>query len=360
MAEGYDVAVEQVGRPSRRALLVSVALFVAMTVVGLLWAKWWPYAGKVGGLVHSAVWPGNSILDAAGDAGSAPSWRGAWTFTVSYGVAVWKALVVALLVAAAVESLVPRSWLLRVLGRGRERYRGTLVGGLLALPCMMCTCCTAPVVVSLRRGGVPTSSALAYWVGNPTLNPAVLAFLILVAPWQWALTRVLVGIVLVFGVTALVSRLAPGASVDPAEGRSEAVPDRRPTPYRFLRALLRLSVTLVPEYLIVVLALGAFRGWLFPLDGSAVSWGIAAVLVAAILGTLVVIPTAGEIPIVQGLAAAGVGAGVLGALLICLPALSLVSIVMVGRALSWRVTAAMAAGVVLCAMFAGALLQFLS
>jgi hypothetical protein len=48
----------------------------------------------------------------------------------------------------------------------------TWAGGLLSVPCMMCTCCTAPLARTLRRNGAPTSSVLAYWLGNPTLNPA--------------------------------------------------------------------------------------------------------------------------------------------------------------------------------------------
>jgi uncharacterized membrane protein YraQ (UPF0718 family) len=48
----------------------------------------------------------------------------------------------------------------------------------------------------------------------------------------------------------------------------------------------------------------------------------------------VVIPAAGEIPILLGLAAAGAGTGILGVLLITLPAISLPSMVMVVRSLS--------------------------
>jgi uncharacterized membrane protein YraQ (UPF0718 family) len=117
-----------------------------------------------------------------------------------------------------------------------------------------------------------------------------------------------------------------------------------------------LSVTLVPVYFVAVLAIGLLRGWLFPFDGSALHAGILAVLVAALLGTLIVIPTAGEIPILKGLSVLGVGGGVIGSLLITLPALSLPSIAMTTRALSWRVTASMAAAVALTGVGAGALL----
>lgn len=109
-------------------------------------------------------------------------------------------------------------------------------------------------------------------------------------------------------------------------------------------------MVLVPEYLVVVLLIGAFRGWLLPVGAQGA--GLVAVLVAAVIGTLLVIPTAGEIPILQGLALAGVAAGPVGALLVTLPAVSIPGIVMVGRALGWRATAA--TGVVMAGGLAGA------
>lgn len=85
-----------------------------------------------------------------------------------------------------------------------------------------------------------------------------------------------------------------------------------------------------------------------------------AVLVAAAVGALLVLPTGGEVPILLGLAAAGASLGVLGALLLALPALSLPSAVMVGRALGWQVTAATAVSTVAVAVLAGGLLTVLA
>jgi uncharacterized membrane protein YraQ (UPF0718 family) len=82
-------------------------------------------------------------------------------------------------------------------------------------------------------------------------------------------------------------------------------------------------------------------------------------LAAAGAGTLVVIPTAGEIPILAGLAAAGASTGVIGALLIVLPAICLPSMVMVARALGWRVTVTMAAGVSATGLVSAALFSAL-
>ncbi|HVC14407.1 MAG TPA: hypothetical protein VND62_06065 [Acidimicrobiales bacterium] len=114
-------------------------------------------------------------------------------------------------------------------------------------------------------------------------------------------------------------------------------------------------MVLVPEYFVVVVVVGALRGWLFPFGHTARSWGVLAGLVAATAGTVLVIPTAAEIPVIVGLLGLGFSPLVAGALLISLPALSLPSMVMVGRALSLRVTATMCLVVVASALAAGGL-----
>jgi uncharacterized membrane protein YraQ (UPF0718 family) len=359
--ESPAIAPELTERRGRRLEAAGLLGFAAIFALALDWAKWTPYLHKLEGIRETHVWPGHDILAKAGSAEAAPSLHGAWSFTTAYANSVWMALVAALLVSAAIEALIPRRWLLRVVSR-RTHTSASLAGGLLALPSLMCTCCTAPVAATLRRNGAPTSAVLAYWLGNPVLNPAVLAFLALVAPWQWVVTRIVAGVVLVVGMSALIARYVDAPAPRSAESPAPPCPpySLARAPLRFVRALARLSVTLLPEYVAAVFLVGLFRGWLFPLNGGAAHWGFAAVVVAAILGTLVVLPTGGEIPIVQALALAGVAAGVQGALLISLPAISLVSMAMVVRVLSLRVTLAAAASVAVVALGAGALLAVLT
>lgn len=355
----HALDVEQPHRSLWSAVLGTLG-FAAIFAAALDWAKWTPYLHKLEKIHRSRVWPGSDILAKAGAAHASPSLHGAWTFTTTYANAVWPAIVAALLISAAVETLVPRRWLIRVLGRS-SHAGGSLAGGLLALPSLMCTCCTAPVAATLRRNGAPTSSVLAYWFGNPVLNPAVLAFLAFVAPWQWVVTRIVAGAVLVFGVSTVIARVTSRDRRAPAVELAALPPFRlADAPTRYLLALARLCATLLPEYLVVVFLLGLFRGWIFPFDGSARHWGVLAVVVAAVLGTLIVLPTDGEIPIVQGLAAAGVAASAQGALLIALPAISLVSMAMVVRQLSVRVTVAAAIGVATVSIGAGLLLAVLT
>jgi uncharacterized membrane protein YraQ (UPF0718 family) len=126
-----------------------------------------------------------------------------------------------------------------------------------------------------------------------------------------------------------------------------------------VRVLVRLVVTLLPEYVLVVLLIGALRGWLFQFGTGGWSSGLLVVLAAAVIGTLMVIPTAGEIPILTGLALAGLSTGPIGALLVTLPAVSLPGMAMIGRSLGWRATALTAAVVATGGFLAAGLLTVL-
>jgi uncharacterized membrane protein YraQ (UPF0718 family) len=362
MDSSPDVAVPAPGRPGRAAVL-GVVLALVLAAAALTWSKWVPYTERAVQVATSGTWSGSDVLTAGGvRPGDPPSWHAGRTFTLAYAGAVWKALVAALLIGAAVQALVPRTWLLRLLAR-RTRLGSAAVGGLAGTPSMMCTCCTAPVAVGLRRRGVPLAGAVAYWLGNPLLSPAVLVFLLLVAPWQWAVVRAVVGTLVVVGgaalVAALVERGRTPATRLPALEEPDAEYRLGPALRRFVCALLRSTLVLVPEYLVVVMLVGAFRGWLFPLGaGTALATGVLVGL-AAVLGTLVVVPTGGEIPVLHGLALAGAATGVLGSLLVTLPAVSLPGMVMVGRALGWRATTATAGVVAVGGLLGAGLLVLL-
>ena len=88
---------------------------------------------------------------------------------------------------------------------------------------------------------------------------------------------------------------------------------------------------MIPEFVVLIFALGAARVWLFPALNPALGNSIWLLPAVAFVGTLFVIPTAGEIPIVQTLMTYGMGAGPAGALLATLPTISLPSLVMVSR-----------------------------
>jgi len=187
----------------------------------------------------------------------------------------------------------------------------------------------------LDRGGASASSALVYWLANPVLNPAALVFIGFVLGWQWAALRLVVGVALVFVVGDLAARLV---SPDWRPPGAPTRPDNTGQPLLLVwgRAFVRLAVRLIPEYVVLVFALGMVRAWFFPAMTPDIGHAIWLTTALAAAGTLFVIPTAGEVPIIQVLQQFGLGGAGAAALLITLPAVSLPSLAMLGRALPIR------------------------
>ena len=207
----------------------------------------------------------------------------------------------------------------------------------------------------MRKNGVSTGAALAFWLGNPTLNPATLVFILFALSWKWALLRLIVGLVLVFGVSALVgSRYGSKNEEIDASTLVPAEPDAlAPVVVRWFQNLGKLIIGLIPEYLVIVLALGAARAWLFPVASLAAGNSLLVIVALAIAGTIFVIPTAGEIPIVQTMLHFGLGIGPAGALLMTLGPISVPSIAMVSTVFPKQVLAATTGAVVLVGIISG-------
>ena len=308
-----------------------IALFLIIVLAGEWYVKWNPYYHKafIAAASHSI---GSSIVSGKGDAAPAVSIAAAWQYAVKYYLAVWQAVILGVVVGAAVQVLIPRDWILKVLGQ--RNASSVVAAGALSIPGMMCTCCSAPIVVGLRKQNVAVGSALAFWLGNPVLNPATIIFAGFVLGWNFALVRILFGLILVLGVGLFVNRF--GSERDVPEAAQAAVakatePDERPVWQRFFVQLGRISFSVIPVYILLVLVVGALRSWLFPAIDFAHADGLLWVLGLALAGTLFVIPTAGEVPIIQTMMHFGLGLGPAFTLLLTLPAISAPSLAMVWR-----------------------------
>ena len=124
---------------------------------------------------------------------------------------------------------------------------------------------------------------------------------------------------------------------------------------RWIKILGRMTLRLVPEYIVLVLLLGAARAWLFPHIGPDIGNAALWIIAFAVAGTLFVIPTAGEVPIIQAMLSLGMATGPAGALLMTLPPVSVPSLVMLGRSFPRKVLWLVGAAVVLFGVIAGAI-----
>jgi hypothetical protein len=329
-------------------------VFLVIAAAGLLYVKWWPYYHKAftAAQTHSI---GASIVTGKAAAAPAPSWHAAWDYAKTYFLSVWKAAVLGILLGSLIQVLLPSRWLLKALGKAD--FKSTAIAGLASIPGMMCTCCAAPMAVGLRRKKVSAGAALAFWIGNPAINPATLVFMTFVLSWKFTLLRLVFGLILTFGVSYLANRFAGDARVpseiDPDGSGQPAAVESGPLLIRWLKSAGLLSLHIVPAYIATVLVLGAFRAWLFPAIGTAASESILVIIGVALAGMLFVIPTAAEIPIIQSLMSYGMGAGPAGALLVTLPTVSLPSLLMLSRSFPARVLLFIAGSVVVLGIAGG-------
>jgi uncharacterized membrane protein YraQ (UPF0718 family) len=342
-----------VARQTHPALGWITVLLIA--VVGLFYVKWFPYYNRafVAAAHHSI---GQSILMGKEASPPAPSLQAAFDYAMAYGKAIWQAMVLGLLLGSAIQALLPVDWVAKLMGRAG--FDSVAAGGLISIPGMMCTCCAAPVVVGLRARQASPGGAIAFWFGNTILNPATLVFMGFVLGWNWTALRLALGILMVFGVGFLANWLVTPKEAAAAEAQLAELataPQTSNAFARWMQILWRMTIQLVPEYMLIVLLLGAARAWLFPHISADIGNEIGWIVALAIAGAIFVIPTAGEVPIIQAMLALGMGVGPAGALLMTLPPISAPSVAMVWRSFPPRVLAAVSAAVVAIGVFAGVL-----
>src|SRR3954466_2589946 len=95
-------------------------LLLVIAVVGLFIVKWSPYWARAFTVAGTHTL-GNPIMYGAEAAPPAASIAAALDYAQRYFLAVWQAMVLGLLLAATVQTLVPRDWLPRGLRRPRPR-----------------------------------------------------------------------------------------------------------------------------------------------------------------------------------------------------------------------------------------------
>ncbi|AHF05997.1 permease [Desulfitobacterium metallireducens] len=340
---------------NRRKVIFGALFFLLVAIIGLFYIKWNPYYAKafLAANKHSI---GESIITGKAAVAPSPSWGAAVEYTTSYFRSVWKAVILGLLLGSLVQVLIPRTWVNRFFGQ--ENFKSTALAGMAAIPSMMCTCCAAPVAVGLRKRSASAGSTMAYWLGNPVLNPATIIFMGFVLSWKFALIRIIAGLILVLGVSYWTNKMVNEkelSNISPLDlGGSEEI-DAENFFVRWIKSLWPLVLDTIPAYLVAVFVLGAVRAWLFPVISP--EWGnsLLVIIGLAITGTLFIIPTAAEIPIVQTLMSFGLGVGPGVALMMTLPAVSIPSLVIVKRVFPLKVLTLVTGSVMVVGIISGLL-----
>jgi uncharacterized membrane protein YraQ (UPF0718 family) len=132
LSEGFSIQA----RMNEKRLLpfAGTMIFTLVAIVGFAYVKWIPYHAKTF-LAQSQHFIGDSIL--SGNYTSAPpvSWNAAVDYAIAYSKAIWKALLLGLILGSGIKVLLPTQWVSTALGR--LGFKSIALGSLFAMPCMM-------------------------------------------------------------------------------------------------------------------------------------------------------------------------------------------------------------------------------
>lgn len=271
---------------------------------------------------------------------------------LNYFALVWHATFLALLWAGFGVVAVPLYFGRLISPKGASLFRSLVGGVAYAVPQPFCSCCVAPIAASMYRTGTPLATSVAFLLAAPTLNITSLILAATLLPRPFATLRILGGGLLVVLAAYLVATLAGKVpimeSVEPPRGivgflsrvfnrycalfQFEAVEKMTRTPTGVILAWVS-STWRMTKVVIPTLAVGSVvAGSVVTFIPSAFTNNVPSVLLAAALGTILMISTWTEIPVAAILAGQGL-TGPAAALLLTLPVISLPCLVIFGGAL---------------------------
>jgi uncharacterized membrane protein YraQ (UPF0718 family) len=228
--------------------------------------------------------------------------------------------------------------------RTKSRYLNTLLGTVAGMPLGVCSNCIAPIARGMYASGMSTESVLAAMFASPALNIVVLAMTFALFPLSLALMKLATVLFLIFVFVPLVSprEVAPGPfvqcviDVPMSETWGQALMAVARSYARSFWVVFRVAFPLM----ILAAVLGALAVELIPqqaLTGQASVMGIIAV---AFIAAFLPVPMAFDVAIAFILMTHGTPLPYVAAILCTLGIISVYSLSVVGKTISWRIAGA--------------------
>ena len=273
---------------------------------------------------------------------SLPGWLQPAGDGINYLLVVWHATVLGLLLGGLFLVAVGTGGFMdRLKGKG---FGSHVVAAAMALPAPFCSCCAAPIGGALFRKGASLGPVLAFTIAAPMLNITTLILAAALLPPEFALLRILGGIIvavfLTYFVSLVGSRWITEDALSPGSGRILSWSSKIMTAYNRLfrfESLLaaespkspvtlisnwmsmagRLARVVIPIFLVTA-PLTAYIVRLMPQTANT----LGGVIVTSFFATLLMSPTWSEIAFAGGMVARGFPA-IAAVSLITLPAVSI-------------------------------------
>jgi uncharacterized membrane protein YraQ (UPF0718 family) len=248
--------------------------------------------------------------------------------------------------------------------RSNSRYLNTLFGAAAGAPLAVCTNCVAPIVRGLYASGLSTESVLATMFASPALNIVVLAMTFALFPVSVALVKLATVLFLIFVFAPLVSsrEQTAAAAVEchitfPAtETWAQALSN---TTRSFLKSLWYVFRVAFP-LMILAAVLGALVIEVLPAQLLLAQVTIGGIILVALVSAFLPVPMAFDVAIAYIAMTKGVPLPYVVTILCTLGIISVFSLSVVGKSISWKIAAAAYSAVVVLGTLAGVLTRVFS
>ena len=228
--------------------------------------------------------------------------------------------------------------------RTNSRYLNTLFGAAAGMPLAVCTNCVAPIARGLYASGMSTESVLAAMFASPALNVVVLAMTFALFPISIALLKLATVLFLIFVFTPAVAshqRQSAPAIVCPIE-----IPDSQ----TWTQALVSTSRSFFKGFwyvfrvafplMILAAVLGALVIELLPAQALVAQATIGGILLVALVSAFLPVPMAFDVAIAYIAMTKGVPLPYVVTILCTLGIISVFSLSVVAKTISWKIAAA--------------------
>lgn len=241
--------------------------------------------------------------------------------------------------------------------RTKSRYLNALLGAVVGTPLAVCSNCIAPIARGFYASGMSTESVLGAMFASPALNVVVLAMSFALFPASVAILKLVTVGFLIFVFAPLVA--SPQAQTDtgyvcpieisPAESWGQAIVGVLKSFLKSFWYVFRVAFPLM----ILAAVLGAFVIELLPQQAVVAPVTVLGIVLVAIVSAFLPVPMAFDVAIAFIAWQYGAPLPYVVTILCTLGIVSVFSLSVVGKTISWKVAGAAYATVVALGIIAG-------
>ena len=239
--------------------------------------------------------------------------------------------------------------------RTGSKYLNTLFGAVAGMPMAVCTNCVAPIVRGFYAAGMSRESVLAAMFASPALNVVVLAMTFALFPAKVAVLKLATVLFLIFV-------FAPAAA-SREEEKSYVCPIEIPVAENWWQAIGNVVRSYAKSFwyvfrvafplMILGAVLGALVIELLPPQAIIAQASIGGIVLVALVGAFLPVPMAFDVAIAYIAMTHGAPMPYVVAILCSLGIISVFSLSVLGKTISWRLAGAAYATVAALAVVAG-------